>query len=52
MPSGEKVSKTFQKLYVLLYLFSLGFIASSFTTAHQVLANQGYYDKNITSPAF
>lgn len=52
MALGEKVFKAFQKLCVLLYLFSLGFIASCFTTAHQVLANWGYYDKNMTSPAF
>lgn len=42
MATGEKVSKAFQKPFALLYLFSLGFIASCFTTAHQVLANWGY----------
>lgn len=52
MASGEKVSKAFQQCCVFLYLFSLGFIASCFTTAHQVLANWGYYDKNMILLAF
>lgn len=42
MASGEKVSKAFQKCCVFLSLFSLGFIASYFTTACEVFANWGY----------
>lgn len=48
MASGEKGSKVFQKRHVFLYLFSLGFVASCFTAAPQILANQGYYDNTIS----